>query len=112
MIHENSTYEMADNSDTESDSQGSVLVNAEDILPSRFTPSPDPSQPGTISQIIQTLLRQPLTSSVRHQEIDVASSTLIHFVDDISYRLKNGADALDVLTTFALLGMSIHYMRF
>jgi len=96
---------MADNSDTESDSEGSALANAEDrVSPPAFTPSLD-SQ-GTISQIIQTLLRQPLTP-FRHEEIEAASSTLIHFVDDISGRLKNDADTLEVLTTFALLGMSI-----
>lgn len=103
---------MTDNSDTESDSECPVLANAEDIL-SRpaFTASPDSPQPGTISQTIQTLLRQPLTS-FRHEEIEVASSTLIRFAEDISCRLKNDTDVLEVLTTFALLGMylSSHLM--
>lgn len=98
---------MADNSDTESDSEGSVLANAEDIL-SRLAsnPSPDSPEPGTISQVIQTLLHQPMTT-FGHEEIEAASSTLIRFVDDISSRLKDDADVLEVLTTFALLGMSI-----
>lgn len=102
--HHYCTCEMADNSDTESDSQSSVL-NAEDIL-SRlspaFNPTPDLPEPGTISQVIQTLLHQPLTT-FRHEEIEAASSTLIRFIDDISSRLKDDADVLEVLTSFSLL---------
>ena len=97
---------MAENSDTDSDSQSSVLANAEDISYPAFTSSPDSLEPGAISQIIQTLLHQPLTS-FRYEEIETASSTLVRFIDDISSRLKNDADVVDVLATFALLGMSI-----
>ena len=97
---------MAENSDTDSDSQCSVLANAEDILYPAFTSSPDSSEPGAISQIIQTLLHQPL-APFRYEEIETASSTLVRFIDDISTRLKNDADVVEVLTTFALLGMSI-----
>jgi hypothetical protein len=98
---------MADNRDTESDSEASVVANTEDLLSHpAFTASPYSPQPGTISQIIQTLLDEPLMP-FRHEEIEAASSTLIRFVDDIPCLLKNDANALEVLTTFAILGMSI-----
>jgi hypothetical protein len=93
---------MAENSDTDSDSQSSVLANAEDISYPAFTSSPDSPEPGAIPQIIQTILHQPLG-----YEIETALSTLVRFIDDISSRLKNDADVVEVLTTFALLGMSI-----
>lgn len=97
------TYEMADNSDTESDSGNSVLAHTGDI-PSQpaFNANPESLKLG-ISQIIQTLLHQPLTP-FRHEDMEAASSTLIHFVDDISSRLKHDADVLGVMTGFALLG--------
>ena len=100
-------HEMAENSDTDSDSQSSILANAEDIpYPGpTFSSSPDSPEPGSISQIIQTLLHQPLTS-FRYEEMETASSTLVRFIDDIPSRLKND-DVVDVLATFALLGMSI-----
>ena len=97
---------MAENSDTDSDSQSSVLVNAEDISYPAYTSSPDLPGPRAISQIIQTLLHQPL-APFQYETIETASSTLVRFVDDISSRLKNDADVVEVLTTFALLGMSI-----
>ena len=103
-----STYTMADNSDTESDSEDSVVANTEDILlHPAFTASSNSPEPGTIPQIIQTLLCQPLTP-FRHEEIEAASSTLIRFVDDIScnLQLKSDANTLEVLTNFALLGTS------
>ena len=99
---------MAENSDTDSDSQSSVLANAQDISESypAFTPSPDPPEPKAISHIIQILLHQPLTP-FQYEEIETASSTLVRFIDDIPSRLKNDADVVEVLITFALLGMSI-----
>jgi hypothetical protein len=98
---------MADNSDTESDSESLVLPNAEDILShAAFNASPDSPEPRTISQIIQTLLDQPLTS-LRREEMEADSSILIHFLDDIFSRLKDDADVLGVLNSFAFLGMSI-----
>ena len=97
---------MAENSDTDSDSQSSVLANAEHISYPTFTSSPDSPEPGAISQIIETLLRQPL-SPLRYEEIETASSILVFFIDDISSRLKNGSDVVEVLTTFALLGVSV-----
>ena len=99
---------MAETSDTDSDSQSSVLANVEDISYPAFTSSPDSPEPGAISQIIQTLLHQPL-ATFRYEEIETASSTLVHFIDDISSRLKNDhdADVVEVLTTFALLGTFI-----
>lgn len=99
---------MAENSDTDSDSQSSVLpvVNAEDISYPAFTSCPDSPEPGAISQIIRTLLHQPL-APFRYEEIETASSTLVRFTDDIPSRLKDGADVVGVLTAFALLGMSI-----
>src|SRR5882757_4235845 len=75
--------------DNESNSESSDLASAEDVLPHpAFNPSPDSPKPGTISQIIQTLLHQPLTP-FQHEEIEAASGTLIRFVDDISSRLKD-----------------------
>lgn len=99
---------MAETSDTDSDSQSSVLANVEDISYPAFTSSPDSPEPGAISQIIQTLLHQPL-AAFRYEEIETASSTLVRFIDDISSRLKNDhdADVVEVLTTFALLGTFI-----
>ena len=97
--------EMADNSDTDSDSQSSVLANAEDISYPAFTSSSDSHEPGAISQIIQTLLHQPL-APFRYEEIETASSTLVRYIDDISSRLRNDANVVEDLTTFALLGMS------
>jgi hypothetical protein len=99
---------MAEISDTDSDSQSSVLANAEDISYPAFTSSPDSPDPGAISQIIQTLLHQPVAHfQYDSEEIETASSTLVRFIDDISSRLKNDADTVEVLTTFALLGTSI-----
>lgn len=96
---------MADNSDTESDSESLVLANAEDILShAAFSASPEPR---TISQIIQTLLDQPLIPFQR-EEIEADLSILIHFSDNISSRLKDDADVLEVLNSFAFLGMSIN----
>ena len=97
---------MAENSDTDSDSQSSVLANAEDISYPDFTSSPDSLKPGAISHIIQTLLHQPLTP-FRYEEIETASSTLVRFIDDIPSHLKNDADVVEILTTFALIGMYI-----
>ena len=96
---------MAENSDTDSDSQNSVLANAQDSYPV-FTSSPDSLEPGAISHIIQTLLHQPLRP-FRYEEIETASNTLVRFIDDIPSRLKNDADVVEILTTFALLGMSV-----
>ena len=97
---------MAENSDTDSDSQSSVLANAEDISYPAFPSSPDSLEPGAISQIIQNLLHQPL-APFQYEEIETASSTLVRFIDDISSRLKNDANVVEVLTTFSLLGMSV-----
>ena len=98
---------MAENSDTDSDSQNSVLANAQDSYPV-LTSSPDSLEPGAISHIIQTLLHQPLRP-FRYEEIETASNTLVRFIDDIPSRLKNDADSdvVEILTTFALLGMSV-----
>ena len=97
---------MTENSDTDSDSQSSAPANAEDISYPTFTSSPDSPEPGAISHIIQTLLHQPL-APFRYEEVETASSTLVCFIDDISSRLKNDANVVEVLTTFSLLGMSI-----
>ena len=101
-------HEMAEYSDTDSDPQSSVLANAENISYPAFTSSPDLPEPGAVSQIIQTLLHQPLAPfQPEYEEIETASSTLVRFIDDISFRLKNDANVMEVLSTFALLGMSI-----
>ena len=97
---------MAENSDTDSDSQGSALANAEDISYPAFTSSSDSSERKSVSQIIQYLLHQPL-APFRYEEIESASSTLVYFIDNISSRLKNDTDVEEVLNTFALLGMPI-----
>lgn len=97
---------MADSSDTEPDSQNSVLGNPEVILSGPTASPEDSPQSGAISQIIQSLLHQPLVP-FHYEEIEAASSTLILFVDDISYRLENDVDVLAILTTFASLGMSV-----